>query len=67
VAPKACWVVSEKKRRSSFRGEVTTDLLELISLRTPGARIKHRVKERWLKMYDKAGPVLRVETVINNP
>jgi hypothetical protein len=33
----------------------------------PGCRIKHRVKENWLKMYDKAGLVLRVETVINNP
>jgi len=32
-----------------------------------GARIKHRVKENWLKMYDKAGTVLRVEMVINNP
>ena len=32
-----------------------------------GSRIKHRVKENWLKMYDKAGLVLRVETVINNP
>ena len=31
------------------------------------ARIKHRVKENWLKMYDKAGSVLRVEMVINNP
>lgn len=56
-----------KKLRSNFQGEVTTDLLELTSLRTPGARIKHRVKENWLKMYDKAGLVLRAETVINNP
>ncbi len=56
-----------KKLRSNFQGEVTTDLLELTSLRIPGARIKHRVKENWLKMYDTAGLVLRVETVINNP
>jgi hypothetical protein len=26
-----------------------------------------RVKENWLKMYDKSGLVLWVETVINNP
>lgn len=32
-----------------------------------GSRIKHRVKQNWLKMYDKAGLVLRIETVINNP
>ena len=30
-------------------------------------RIKHRVKNNWLKMYDKFGWVLRIETVINNP
>ena len=35
--------------------------------RWPGARIKHRVKNNWLKMYDKFGQILRIETVINNP
>jgi hypothetical protein len=35
--------------------------------RWPGARIKHRVKNNWLKLYDKFGQVLRIETVINNP
>ena len=30
-------------------------------------RIKHRVKVNWIKMYDKAGSVLRVEMVINDP
>jgi hypothetical protein len=32
-----------------------------------GARIKHRLHGNWLKMYDKRGSVLRVETVINQP
>jgi hypothetical protein len=32
-----------------------------------GARIKHRMKNNWLKMYDKFGLVLRIETVIKNP
>jgi len=32
-----------------------------------GTRIKHRVKENWMKMYDKSALVLRVETVINSP
>ncbi len=32
-----------------------------------GARIKHRMKTNWLKMYDKFGLILRVETVINSP
>jgi hypothetical protein len=30
-------------------------------------RQQNRVKENWLKMYDKAGSVLRVEIVINSP
>jgi hypothetical protein len=32
-----------------------------------GTRIKHRMKSNWLKMYDKFGLLLRVETVINRP
>lgn len=47
-----------------FDGEVLTDCK---TDRWPGARIKHRVKNNWLKMYDKFGQVLRIETVINNP
>src|SRR3954463_9703806 len=47
-----------------FDGEVLTDCKKD---RWPGARVKHRVKNNWLKMYDKFGCVLRIETVINNP
>jgi hypothetical protein len=47
-----------------FDGEVLTDCKKD---RWLGARIKHRVKNNWLKMYDKFGQVLRIETVINNP
>jgi hypothetical protein len=47
-----------------FDGEVLTDGKKD---RWPGARVKHRVKNNWLKMYDKFGQVLRIETVINNP
>jgi len=32
-----------------------------------GVRIKHRVGENSIKMYDKQGSVLRIETTINNP
>jgi len=45
-----------------FEGEVTTDLRE----RPEGMRIKHRVNANAVKMYDKQGSVLRVETTINN-
>ena len=41
--------------------------LSSLCRRVGGSRIKHRVKQNWLKMYDKAGLVLRIETVINNP
>jgi hypothetical protein len=32
-----------------------------------GSRLKHRMKSNWLKIYDKFGVILRVETVINSP
>jgi hypothetical protein len=45
----------------NFQGEVTTDLRQ----RPEGVRIKHRVKRNSIKMYDKQGSVLRVETTLN--
>ena len=56
-----------RKLVANFQGEVVSDLSSLVCRRTGGSRIKHRVKQNWLKMYDKAGLVLRIETVINNP
>jgi hypothetical protein len=56
-----------RKLRGNFQGEMVSALSSFVCRRTGGSRIKHRVKENWLKMYDKAGIVLRVETVINNP
>ena len=53
-----------RKLHGNFLGEVLTDCKKK---RDPGVRVKHRMKENWLKMYDKFGLVLRVETVINNP
>jgi hypothetical protein len=46
-----------------FDGEVHT---EYEDERWFGTRIKHRMKTNWLKMYDKFGLILRVETVINS-
>ena len=45
-----------------FRGEVISDLAR----RPEGVRIKHRVNRNSVKMYDKAGSVLRVETTLND-
>ena len=46
---------------------MVSDLSSFACRRVGGSRIKHRVQQNWLKMYDKAGLVLRIETVINNP
>lgn len=47
-----------------FQGEIQTHCRKD---RQPGARIKHRVEDNWLKMYDKFGRMIRVETVLNSP
>lgn len=52
-----------RKLDGRFKGEVVSDLKD----RWYGRRIKHRSKRNWIKMYDKQGLVLRVETVINQP
>jgi hypothetical protein len=46
-----------------FQGEVVSDLRR----RPEGIRIKHRVERNSIKLYDKQGSVLRVETTINEP
>lgn len=56
-----------KKLVGQFRGEVVSDMTDRGKQRLPGTRIKHRAKMNWIKMYDKIGSVLRVETVINEP
>jgi hypothetical protein len=57
-----------RKWPGKFEGEVVTDHDEYpLRGRLPGCRVKHRMKRNWLKMYDKAGWILRVETVINDP
>jgi hypothetical protein len=52
-----------RKLSGNFQGEVLTDLKK----RLPGTRVKHRMKQNWIKMYDKFGVLLRIETVINHP
>jgi hypothetical protein len=46
-----------------FSGRVHSQL----GHRTEGMRVKHWVEENSIKMYDKEGTVLRIETTINNP
>lgn len=55
-------VPAHNGRYGTFKGEVVSDLKE----RPEGLRIKHRVNRNWIKMYDKQGSVLRVETTLND-
>ena len=52
-----------RKPHQNLQAEVSTDLRR----RVEGLRIKHRVATNSIKMYDKQGSVLRVETTINKP
>src|SRR5207249_2406675 len=58
-----------RKLNGNFQGDLVTDPLDFSQLprRPPGRRVKHRRKRNWIKMYNKQGSVLRVETVINQP
>jgi len=55
-------VPAEGYGRGNFTSEVVTDLKE----RPEGIRLKHRLNNNSIKMYDKQGSVLRVETTIND-
>jgi hypothetical protein len=63
-SPKKIFCYLGRKWHERFDGEVQTHYK---SVREPGACIKHFMKGNWLKMYDKLGLLLRVETVINQP
>lgn len=52
-----------RKTNTRFGGEVRGNKVS----RPEGIRIKHRVEENSIKMYNKQGSILRVETTINNP
>jgi hypothetical protein len=51
-----------RKLTPSFQGEVQT----WIKRRPEGVRVSHSLKSNRLKMYDKAGSVLRIETTMND-
>lgn len=63
-SPKKIFSYLGRKWHEQFNGEVQTHYK---SVREPGACLKHFMKGNWLKMYDKLGLMLRVETVINQP
>lgn len=51
------------KVHGAFKGEIISDFKD----RPEGVRIKHRLGRNSVKLYDKQGSVLRVETTINDP
>ena len=52
-----------KRLQRNFQGEVVSHYGQ----RPEGIRVKHEVNGNSLKVYDKQGSILRVETTINNP
>jgi len=52
-----------RKVHGAFQDEIISDFKD----RPEGVRIKHRVGYNSVKLYDKQGSVLRVETTINQP
>jgi hypothetical protein len=50
------------KVHGAFQGEIVSDFKD----RPEGVRIKHRVGTNSVKMYDKQGSVLRIETTLND-
>src|SRR3972149_6010736 len=52
-----------RKLHHRFEGEVISDFKN----RSEGVRVKHSVDGNSVKMYDKFGRVLRVETTIQDP
>lgn len=57
------WVPATTGRvYAQFEGEIISD----IKHRAEGVRIKHSLKSNSIKLYDKQGSVLRVETTIND-
>jgi len=52
-----------KKPSGPFKGEVVSSYLR----RPEGVRVKHSVQGNSVKMYDKQGNLLRIETTMNHP
>ena len=53
----------QRRTNILFKNEVISDIRK----RAEGTRIKHRIEENSIKMYDKQEYVLRIETTIDNP
>jgi hypothetical protein len=54
-------VAAHGKIRGNFKGQVVSDLKQ----RPEGIRVKHTLNGNSIKMYDKQGTILRIETTVN--
>ena len=54
------------KQDGRFRGRAPDEIISDLRQRYEGLRLKHWINRNSVKMYNKAGSVLRVETTINN-
>jgi len=52
-----------QKVHHAFKGEIVSEFKD----RPEGLRVKHQVRGNSVKMYDKQGSVLRIETTLNQP
>ena len=62
-SPDVMRFLGRKGLHGGFAGELTSSLKR----RLEGVRVKHWVAGNSIKMYDKAGSILRIETTIANP
>ena len=62
----ATYVLRFLGRRGSVANQKTAEIQSHLGKRVEGLRIKHAINRNSIKMYDKQGSVLRVETTINN-
>lgn len=53
-------------KRASVQRFQAAEILSHLGTRSEGVRVKHAIDRNSVKMYDKQGSVLRVETTINN-
>jgi hypothetical protein len=54
-------------RSPKIRQYRTSDILTTLKTRPEGTCVRHRLNRNSVKMYDKQGSVLRIETTINDP
>ena len=66
-APELLRFLAPREKGGGLQGGAPQQVETNVKNRQEGVRIKHLVEGNSIKMYDKAGTVLRTETTVNNP